>query len=261
MTGHAATYSIIRFCPDVARGEGVNVGVVLICPAVKAVRVLLSSNNERVKKHFGKASFDDARLTAAKRALARRLSSISPAQGDLRAFISQESGSLTFDEPRPIVVSEVEADMAALFAELVGEVPRLQRRREVTPEVEQYFLPLFTANVPIQRNVTVSVPKLGRELHVPYAYRNGAINYIKPQGFGPDQEATLRIAQNLGSQGFLIQKHPQGEMPEQLIVIGAFRQPSHLPAVREMFEDFKVRLVVSDEIMGLVEEIRRQAHD
>ncbi len=41
-----AFYSLIQFVPDQGRAEGANVGAVLVCPAMKAVRVLMAPNNE-----------------------------------------------------------------------------------------------------------------------------------------------------------------------------------------------------------------------
>jgi hypothetical protein len=113
-------YSIIQFRPDAARAEGVNVGVVVACPAKNVVKAAFSSDNEAAKRCFGKGALDEARLTSAKRALRNRLESLEPADRVLRSFIAQEAGELVLLDPRPIVIDDLDADLSNLFNELVG---------------------------------------------------------------------------------------------------------------------------------------------
>jgi hypothetical protein len=115
-------YSIIQFRPDEARAEGVNVGVVVACPSSNVVKATFSANNVAVKNRFGAGAFDDGRLTSAKRALKNRIERTEPTQAALRTFISQEAGALVLLDPRPIVITDLDADIATLFGELVSEL-------------------------------------------------------------------------------------------------------------------------------------------
>ena len=45
MTGTPGVYSIIQFVPAIARGEGVNVGVVVLCPGMGRVAARMSDSN------------------------------------------------------------------------------------------------------------------------------------------------------------------------------------------------------------------------
>jgi len=59
----------------------------------------------------------------------------------------------------------------------------------------------------ITRNsVTVKVPIEGRSLHVPYAYRNGAMNLMLPQLFSCQQAPAVRTAVQLAVAGDLLQR-------------------------------------------------------
>jgi hypothetical protein len=256
-------YSIIQFRPDVARAEGVNVGVVVASPSANTVRATFSSNNVAVKKRFGAHAFDDIRLASAKRALKNRLEGMEPTESALRTFIGQEAGTLVLLAPRPIVTTELDVDVAALFAELVGELqPGRRQRRPAAPNLEKYVGSLETAGIPIDRDVSVPLPGLPTELHFPFAFRNGVRNLIKPQGFAIDTDAALKEAKQLAADGQLLAKHPDPTdgQGRKLIVVGAIKDSGLVPGMKSLFADLGSRLVVENEIAALLEEIRNTAH-
>lgn len=261
MMAKQSHYSIIQFRPDEARAEGVNVGVVVACPSKQAVRVRFSLNNEAPKRRFGKNSFDDGRLTSAKRALANRLEQIEPGEASLRSFLAQEAGSLVLLEPRPIVINDLDVDLADLFEELVGEIaPEHRARRPKTPDLAKSFESLFSAGIAIDRDVPVSIPGLPTELRYPYAFKNGVRNFIKPQGFALGSEDAIKEAKELGADGYLLAKHPDGGLQRRLIVVGAFEDAAIVPGLKKLMDDFDTRLLTVSEIPQLVEEIRVKAH-
>jgi hypothetical protein len=256
-------YSIIQFRPDEARAEGVNVGVVVACPSGNVVRAAFSANNEAVKKRFGARAFDDGRLTSAKRALKNRLELTEPAEAALRAFIAQEAGALVLLEPRPIVITDLDADLAALFGELVGEVqPSRRQRRPAAPNLEKDFNTLELAGVPIDRDVRVPLPGIPTELDFPFAFRNGVRNLIKPQGFALDTDEAFKEAKELAADGQLLAKHPDpaDQQGRRLIVVGAVKNLDLVPGMKSLFADFDSQLFVEAEIPELFELIRRTAH-
>lgn len=256
-------YSIIQFRPDIARAEGVNVGVVVACPARNTIRATLSSNNVAIKKRFGARVFDDLRLTSAKRALKNRLEGIEPTEAALRTFIAQEASALVLLEPRPIVITDLDADVAALFGELVGEVQTSRRqRRPAAPNLDKDFDMLELAGVPIDRDVHVPLPGIPTELDFPFAFRNGVRNLIKPQGFPLDTDEAFREAKELAADGQLLAKHPDpaDQQSRRLIVVGAVKNRDLVPGMKSLFADFDSQLFVEAEIPELFELIRRTAH-
>ena len=254
-------YSIIQFRPDIARGEGVNVGVVLLCHQEGRVEAKFSSNNELAKKHFGKQSFDDARLSSSKHALAERIKGIAASNEALRDFISREAGNLVFVEPRPVVVEDFDAILTSLFDDLVGErQPQQRKRSPAVPDLDSVFLPLLTAKVALRQNISVSLPFRQREIQIPYAYRNGVDNLLKPIGFKAESEEALGAAEQIGADGLLISKHPDEGIDRKLVVVGGFENSEIIPTVRSILEDFNVKLVPEADLPELVEEIRKTAH-
>jgi hypothetical protein len=66
-------YSVIQYCPDLARFEAANIGVLLFCPQSGFLKALTSGNNRRIIKFFGSAGHDWKRINTVKRALQDRL--------------------------------------------------------------------------------------------------------------------------------------------------------------------------------------------
>ena len=115
-------YSLIQFVPDAGRAEGANVGVAIVCPADGSFHVVLSDSNEAPGRRFGKGSFDDARLTVAKRAIAERLRHDLSANPNLDGLLragSLEGNSLILSAPRAAVADDVAMTARALHDELV----------------------------------------------------------------------------------------------------------------------------------------------
>lgn len=123
-------YSILQYVPDPERAEGVNVGVVLICPEEGFLKAKTSADNDRVLRFFGERSdLDLQRLAALKRAFEERIEMEAgriKTLEDFEQFVATRANHLRLTTPRPIKVSEAEAELDSLFASLVEE--RVQAR-------------------------------------------------------------------------------------------------------------------------------------
>ncbi len=253
-------YSLIQFCPDAVRAEGVNVGV-LVGTAADGLVVRMAAQNEQVKKRFGKDSFDDGRLQVEKRGLARRLEEANPRSIDeVIQFSSLEAGRLVLLPPRPMTVSSPVADAEALFCKLVDDPEPVRRARIKGPKLEVYFDPLVASHL-IEKSVTVTVPIVGKSLRSDYAYKNGRRNLIKACDFSLELESAFSNASDIGSKGLLLAKHPSGPLETRLIVISDIEDSVVRLAIRDLLFDHEVRLVDMRDISAFVEEVKREAHD
>lgn len=113
-------YSVVRFCPDIDRGEAVNVGVIIGTPGL-GMRVRMAERNEYVRRRFGAEAFDNTRLTLVKNGLAHRLEEVAPTAEALAAFGAAEAGKLQITTPRPMVVSDLDGEVLALVQRLVED--------------------------------------------------------------------------------------------------------------------------------------------
>jgi hypothetical protein len=122
-------YSLIQFVPDCGRAEGANVGVVVVCPKLGAVRVLMSEGNEAPKQRFGVAVVEEWRLQAAKTALEHRLVAELTEQPTLEALErtrNLEGNALAISVPRTVAIDDISLVASKLLDELV-RLPEHQR--------------------------------------------------------------------------------------------------------------------------------------
>ena len=253
-------YSIVQFCPDVVRGEAVNVGVIVGSSAL-GMRVRMAERNEYVKRMFGADAYDATRLSLAKAGLVERLKEVEPNAEALAAFIAQESGQLQLSPPRPMVVKNLADDIVSLFLRLVSD-PEIQQRERRTPKPDLSLVvrQLQRKRVPIQRRPEVSVPILDEPLKADFAFKNGVRNLVKAVGMPAREETALEEASQLGSKGLLIFRHPGPEGKSRLIVVADIEDQQLLSRVNRLLNDHEVRLVGAEELPSFVLEIEREAH-
>ena len=263
MTRTKGFFSIVQFCPDLDRGECANVGVVLVVPSMRFRKVLLSEDNEGPKQRFGRDAYDDVRLAIAKKALAGRIDQEREWGGteDLATFAKKEGNHLLLSAPRVILVEDADAELSELFQRLVHVDPN-RRRRQPKPDLKSIFEPKLQG-VPLLRDLEVEVPEYGK-LDVPYAYRNGVLNLVRPEGFPLDVHSATAKANDLAVKGHLLFTHPdQYGKPRKLIVVGGFdaSAPEDLKhRIEFVLREHDARLVREDRLDDFVAEVKRDAH-
>jgi hypothetical protein len=257
-------FSVLQFCPDLDRGECANVGVVLIVPELGFLDVRLSDDNEGPKQRFGRDAYDDGRLVVAKRALEGRIREEGKAwtlPEDVVIFGRKEGNNLLVSAPRVIVVEDAAAELDELFQRLVHVDPQ-RRRRQPRPDLKKLFEPKLLG-VPLIRDIEVEVPEYGK-LEVPYAYQNGVLNLVRPEGFPIDTNSATAKANDLAVKGHLLFKHADaaGKL-RKLIIVGGFDSsaPEELKHLIEfVLSEHDARLVREDRLDDFVDEVRREAH-
>lgn len=263
MAGTQGYYSVIQYCPDLSRAETVNVGVLLFCPSRPFIGARMSTSNQRVRRLFGDNDLDLQRLDVTKRGIEQRLHA---ERGrfrtleDLTSFIDTRANALVMTPPRFMKVLEPEADLDALFAELVGGRVTSKARQKLPQELIKAFGQLEQRGL-VWRRAEVTIPNLGARFVAPYAYQNGAINLVKPERFG-DERAWRRRAMPLAIAGDQLQRHSVSALAHRLIVVsiqdGAAQAGEH--AAESFLGDYGVRFVPNAAIPSFVAEIAREAH-
>lgn len=267
MTPAKGYYSIIQFCPDLSRLEVANVGVLLFCPERDFLRARTSSDNRRIRHFFGDSRLDWKRIDSFKRGIEDRLSvehnHIRTLQ-DLEAFIATRANLLQITPPRPMKVYDPEKDLDQLFSELVGGRPRVDQGMSLKRFLGQRISKAGLESK-VRKDIRVVVPITGRQVEIPYGYRNGRLNLIKPAGFRTgDPDQAMNTACRYAVTGKSLFETPDPALGElQLIIVGEFGagQLESREGVRRILDQHRVRLFTTAEVDRLIHEIRTTARD
>jgi hypothetical protein len=265
-------YSLIQFCPDASRLETVNVGVILLCPERGFLDARTCRAKKRVQQVFGK-KVDLKALDLAERAMESRVRGAREdvrSREDLAEFARLQANALMITAPRPMRVVDPEADLEALYKELVGGEPQKRERRsepEVKTRIDEIFQrPSLKDRIVVKPQVTV--PITDRRFPVPYAYQNGAFNLVRPEVFVADENNALGKAEKLMAEAAMIQRHTERtDNPQRVIVIpevldaDPVRDTTGLEAkIEAMFREFAIRVVKPEELDAFAQEVEREAH-
>jgi hypothetical protein len=262
-------YSILQFVPDLERSEGANVGVVLFCPDKHFLKAQTATGNDRVRRFFGpeeNVDLDLDRLNALKAAFEERVAVEAERLRTLeefRQFVDSRANQMLLTSPRPIKISDPQAELATLFEALVGGRRRRGERLQ-TPEQEltdrlDRLISERGLSQRVQRNVRIESTLLDRTLVFPLAYRNGLLNVVQPASFEASKERNIQLACELAVEGADLIERPD---PAKLNVLGSFRSdtPENLEHVRAVLHKYNVALHTGSALEELVREIEETAH-
>lgn len=255
-------FSIIQYCPDLARRETVNIGVLLMVPEQRFLQARLVRDNERVRHFFGTRGEDLRALRLFKKSFASRVEAegarIQTAES-LQKFIDTRGNHIQLTNPGFVKVRRCEATLDALFESLVGGMAKKGRREPFVKKLHDHFesAGIFDR---IYTDIPIEVPILKHETKVPFGFQNGSFHLLRPVSFKPDkEESNFRIACRYSTAGKLYQEHPDKRFGQlEFNVIGRFASESDtsIPIVRKVLAESNVRLHLEHDLSSLVDEIR-----
>jgi hypothetical protein len=258
-------YSIIQFCPDVARGEAANVGVVLLCPEIGFLKTRMAEGVGRLKEMFPRLKYDPKRLRITLQSIEQRLEidrERFKTGDDLRQFAETRANAMRLTLPRSVRVDDPEAELNRLFTRLVDESEKGRRRRGIESALATAFKKGGVEHL-VRRKVSLDLPIVNRTVKAPFGFQNGRFNVVQPTTFA-DQPATIILSQagRCEIEGELLyeNKHPKlGDL--QLLVVARFGEDQQELAsfVRDRLERSHARLVRLENVDELIREIRATA--
>jgi hypothetical protein len=259
-------YCLVQYCPDPGRLEAANLGVLLFAPDAPFLDARLEAGNDRVRKFFGRSGFDNWALNSAKQALRARLQADREhfrTLEDLQRSIDSRANELILSAPRPVKVTDPEQNLDELFRDLVARRPQPDRPKGVLAELDQFFQRLLKEGRGLL-DLPVKVPLLGKTLKIPYAYRNGEVNLLKPTRFSPAEAAATDGAVKLSIEGDLLQRYGQDEMgKKRLIVVSSSARATADPDPQERVahpQRLPCPRRSSSELPEFVRQVEREAH-
>lgn len=257
-------FSLVQYCPDIARQEAANVGVVLFCPEQRFIEAKLSTNNYRIRRFFGEEADNYQHLNAMKDALARRIQVESAefvSLDELQTFVRTRANKVILTDPKPVKVFDPRQDLEALFHELVAEPTKpltvqaaLPLRRRLDEALSGQDVRPF-----LRTNIRVQVPTLKESMEAPYGFQNGRFNLIQPITFTQQSVARVKNAAcKTAMEGLSLFRHADSTLGDlQLIVVAEFppEKQETESVVRDILREGAVQMFTSETIESLKQEI------
>jgi hypothetical protein len=126
-----AYYSVIQYCPDLARAESANVGIVLFRPEPQGMYVRISPTLSRVKRFFRPGKDRLTRIADAANAVKVRLERGGDefrSVEDLEAYAGATGNDIRLTTPRVVRVTDPARDALRLYSQLVEEGDELNEQ-------------------------------------------------------------------------------------------------------------------------------------
>jgi hypothetical protein len=260
MMHHRGYYSLIQFCPDLSRFEGVNIGVVLYSPSEKRLRVVISRSNQRIRKFFGNQDWKF--VNRAKAAIENQLKSQQfQSVGEMEEYISKRANVIQMTSPRPMHVDDLETDVKDLHRRLVGG-DLVERRLRIDACLTQSLKDAGVVDM-VRKSVKVQISEIKRSIRVPYGYQNGRFNLISPVQFDSDPEVIFSKTGRSAIEGQLLYEKPHPALGEmRLVVVANFDEQVENSArefVKKTLTNHKVSLYSFEDLGPLMDDIRHSA--
>jgi len=249
-------YSLIQYCPNLARMESVNIGLILFVPELRFVETQVNSNNDRVRKFFDTGTFNNSWLHAAKKSVEERIGIIKDelvTLEDFKKFIDTRINEIILTQPSAVKVGNPQEKLNLLFDKLVKYSREKKEKDPIIKEFADAFSSPHLASK-IEKNISFPIPTLGQTIEAPYAYRNGCYNIIKPKLFS--SKHFIRTGSLLVTEGRFIKK--TGEA--QLIIVPEIHTHDIRNSLNEIFKDAEVRAIWPEQRLDFIQEVEREAH-
>jgi hypothetical protein len=269
-------YSLIQYCPDRGRAEGVNVGLLLFSPTTGRLEVRRASKLRRLRRVFGSESLDlsavrysltafvDALEADAERGRFRSLQ-------DLQAFIDTRANEFLLTQPKGARIEDHRADLERLYRTFVAT------EDEETPEtmlgarqlLHETFVKLRERLPSVMIGYEVNVPELDVPLKANYAYRNGRLNLVRCLELGGGEGHVVNEAMRTGFKNLFLQKHWSLDTVRPglvLVALDGMRGVTDQPVdriehkVEQIATQSEARFVRSSEVEEFAREVEREAH-
>ena len=257
-------FCIVQYCPDTARQEAANLGVLLFSPEHDFLGARMTPDDKKERRFFKTSVDQPGHLSTMKNALLERLNVERKefrTLEDLQRFVLTRANKVILTPPKAVRVTTPQDDLDRLYKQMVEE-PRgpVKARVDRGPSLKSRLDMAFSRQdivTKIRRKVSVEVPVLRRKVEVPYAYQNGRYNLIQPVNFPQKSvESVTEHACQFAVEGDHLFRHPDSKVGEmQLIIVGDFARDDGQEAVRDLLTGYHVKLYTPDTLSELEQDI------
>lgn len=260
MKDQAAYYSLVQFCPDQSRLEGVNIGVVLYLPNEKRVLVEMTRSHSRIRRLFGNQDwrlFHRAKSSVQNQLTHQQFLTLE----ELEAYISKRANAVQLTSPRPIRVITPQTSIRELYNRLV-EDNQAEHKERIDVCLTRKFTEAGVLNL-VKKPVAIEIPEIKATIRVPYGYQNGRFNLIEPVQFDTNPDIIIAKASKNAIEGQLLYSRRDPTLGNmRLVVVANFDREienSTREFVKRTLANHDVKLYSFDDLNPLVDDIRLSA--
>jgi hypothetical protein len=253
-------YSLIQFCPDLSRLEGVNIGLALYSPGEKRVAVQITRDNRRIRKFFGNQ--DWRLINRGKASIAHQLTSQQFLNvEEFEAYISKRANFIQLSAPRAVQTTDIQGSVSQLYERLVGR-DQVERKGRINGYLTKKLVEAGVLDM-VETSINVEISEVNKSIRVPYGYQNGRFNLISPVQFGADPEVIFEKTGKSAIEGQLLYTKLDpafGEM--RLVVVAGFDsrvERATQEFIKKTLQEHNVAIYSFENLNQLVDDIRLSA--
>lgn len=263
MTSHRGLYSIIQYCPDHARMEAANIGVLLWAPALQYLDVRVAESNDRVRRFFRPDDFNFEAMSTAKELLAGRIRAAKAeirSEDDLFRFVRSRGGEFVLTDPRVVAVPEPEPTLGLLFQKLVGGRRHGTGSRAVSRQYRKLskMFETYLSRGNVYSRQILTDPAVPVSLRVDYSIQNGRMHHVKFFPLTSDPHTLCRRALEYSGRCKVLSYDKAGSELPDFEFVGSKPRPGEETAEKQVVATFRkvgegvVRFVRHSEVDGAI---------
>ncbi|MEF2549699.1 DUF3037 domain-containing protein [Aurantimonas sp. E1-2-R+4] len=256
-----AYYSIIQYADEPERFEFVNVGVLLLKFKTPRILIRVVDNAKRVNRMLGRMarpSFQDALISLENR-IALEFSH-GWERDQVEYFKMKQSGRLRLSQLRSVLVEDdSEALVDELFQKLVGDLEvGPQRAPQARHQLKRELKALNVAHLLDSQPKPFELPQ-GVTINAPFAYQNGAYNYLYPVSLKGDPDEAIKNAGASALEGEWLADVTGGVNAKRLVVVGDVegQKPTFIDAIEKVMNRSDISFYRLGDLGPLATEIRK----
>lgn len=157
MNQHKGYYSLIQFCPDPSRLEGINLGVLVYSPDDGRLVFRLTQSNQRIRKVFGQQDWnfiDRVRESVQSRLQSEKFETVH----DLESYIAKRANVVQLTPLRPLKIGEIDQEVSALYRRLV-ESERVARQPRISTYLSRKLIEAGVEGF-VKKSISIEIPTL-----------------------------------------------------------------------------------------------------
>lgn len=135
-------YCIVQYCPDLARRETVNIGVLLFVPERGFLQTFMAADNERVRHFFGTTGNEANLLSDFKKSFSARIDAERGRVTTLETFqkfIDTRGNQIQLTEPAFVKLRDCQETIDQLFEQLVGGKAKPLKRESFAKSLQHWL--------------------------------------------------------------------------------------------------------------------------